>query len=61
MDALSLEGQMGCGLDEDYNFRIEVHFHLFRSMVDVLDEVLEKQEKSENQLPEKQVNNPDER
>ena len=51
LDVYLLEPQMGCGLDEDYNFRIEMHDQMFRSMVDVLDEVLVKQEKGENLLP----------
>jgi hypothetical protein len=51
LDVYFLEPQMGCGLDEDYNFRIQMHDQLFRSMVDILDEVLVKQEKGENLLP----------
>lgn len=51
LDVYYLEPQMGCGLDEDYNFRIEMHDQMFRTMVDVLDEVLVKQEAGENLLP----------
>lgn len=51
LDVFFLEPQMGCGLDEDYNFRIKMHDQMFRTMVDVLDDVLEKQEKGENLLP----------
>ena len=51
LDVYFLEPQMGCGLDEDYNFRIEMHDQLFRTMVDIIDEILEKQEKGENLLP----------
>eukprot|EP00545_Synedropsis_sp_CCMP1620_P002817 CAMPEP_0119015538 /NCGR_PEP_ID=MMETSP1176-20130426/11201_1 /TAXON_ID=265551 /ORGANISM="Synedropsis recta cf, Strain CCMP1620" /LENGTH=481 /DNA_ID=CAMNT_0006968843 /DNA_START=43 /DNA_END=1485 /DNA_ORIENTATION=+ len=51
LDVFFLEPQMGCGLDEDYNFRIQMHDQMFRTMVDVLDEVLVKQEQGENLLP----------
>mmetsp|Transcript_27101 Transcript_27101/g.41190 ORF Transcript_27101/g.41190 Transcript_27101/m.41190 type:complete len:483 (-) Transcript_27101:1539-2987(-) len=51
LDAYYLEPQMGCGLDEDYNFRIEMHDQMFRTMVDILGEILEKEEKGDNLLP----------
>jgi Tubulin-tyrosine ligase family len=51
LDVYFLEPQTGCGLDEDYNFRIEMHDQLFRSMVDILDEVLLKEESGESLLP----------
>ena len=51
LDVYFLEPQTGCGLDEDYNFRIQMHDQMFTTMVDVLGEVLEKQEKGENLLP----------
>mmetsp|Transcript_7704 Transcript_7704/g.11778 ORF Transcript_7704/g.11778 Transcript_7704/m.11778 type:complete len:480 (+) Transcript_7704:104-1543(+) len=51
LDVYYLEPQMGCGLDEDYNFRVVMHDQMFRTMVDVLGEILEKEEKGENLLP----------
>ena len=46
---------MGCGMDEDWNFRVEMHDQMFRTMVDVLDEIIVKQEKGENLLPLKNI------
>ena len=51
LDVYLLEPQMGCGLDEDYNFRVQMHDQLFTTMVDIFDEVLVKEEKGENLLP----------
>lgn len=45
-----LEPQYGCGLDEDYYFRLEMHASLFNGMVDVIDEVLQKQETGHERL-----------
>ena len=36
--------QNGCGLDEDYYFRLEMHASLFNGMVDILEESGRKQE-----------------
>lgn len=44
LDAFFVEPQNGCGLDEDYYFRLEMHGSLFNGMVDVLEEVGRKQE-----------------
>ena len=38
--------QFGCGLDEDYYFRLEMHASLFNGMVDVLEEIWTKQQES---------------
>jgi hypothetical protein len=55
LDVYFLEPQMGCGMDEDWNFRVEMHDQMFRTMVDVLDEIIGKQEKGENLLPLKSI------
>jgi hypothetical protein len=44
LDAWFIEPQNGCGLDEDYYFRLEMHASLFNGMVDILEEVGRKQE-----------------
>ncbi|KAG7372599.1 tubulin-tyrosine ligase family protein [Nitzschia inconspicua] len=44
MDVFFIEPQNGCGLDEDYYFRLEMHGSLFNGMVDILEEVGRKQE-----------------
>jgi len=36
--------QFGCGLDEDYYFRLEMHASMFNGMVDVLEEIWTKQQ-----------------
>jgi hypothetical protein len=38
-------------MDEDYDFRIEMHDRLFRGMVDTLEEVWQKQESGKPILP----------
>lgn len=44
LDVFFIEPQNGCGLDEDYYFRLEMHGSLFNGMVDVLEEIGQKQE-----------------
>jgi hypothetical protein len=44
LDVWFLEPQYGCGLDEDYYFRLEMHASLFNGMIDVLDEIWTKQQ-----------------
>jgi hypothetical protein len=51
LDVWFLEPQNGCGLDEDYYFRLEMHASLFNGMVDVLEEVWKKQEGGMPLLP----------
>jgi len=55
LDVYYLEPQMGCGLDEDYNFRVVMHDQMFRTMVDILGEILKREEKGESLLPLKQI------
>ncbi|KAG7373320.1 tubulin-tyrosine ligase family protein [Nitzschia inconspicua] len=50
LDVWFLEPQYGCGLDEDYYFRLEMHASLFNGMVDVIEEVWEKQEAGRERL-----------
>lgn len=52
-----IEPQNGCGLDEDYYFRLEMHASLFNGMVDVLDEVQSKQERGQHVLPLENIGN----
>mmetsp|Transcript_14661 Transcript_14661/g.34069 ORF Transcript_14661/g.34069 Transcript_14661/m.34069 type:complete len:601 (+) Transcript_14661:99-1901(+) len=47
LDAWFIEPQNGCGLDEDYYFRLEMHASLFNGMVDVLEEIGRKQEQND--------------
>ena len=49
-DVFFLEPQYGCGLDEDYFFRLEMHASLFNGMVDIMEDVWKKQEKGEEKL-----------
>jgi len=51
LDVWFIEPQNGCGLDEDYYFRLEMHASLFNGMADVLEEVGRKQERNEDLLP----------
>jgi len=51
LDVWFIEPQNGCGLDEDYYFRLEMHASLFNGMVDILEEVGQKQEHQESLLP----------
>ncbi|VEU38683.1 unnamed protein product [Pseudo-nitzschia multistriata] len=51
LDVWFIEPQNGCGLDEDYYFRLEMHASLFNGMVDILEEVGQKQENQEPLLP----------
>jgi len=44
LSAFYLILQFGCGLDEDYYFRLEMHASLFNGMVDVLEEIWTKQQ-----------------
>lgn len=50
LDVWFLEPQYGCGLDEDYYFRLEMHASLFNGMVDILEEVWQKQEEGTRKL-----------
>lgn len=51
LDVWLIEPQKGCGMDEDYDFRVTMHDRLFRGMVDTLEEVWQKQEAGEQLLP----------
>jgi hypothetical protein len=51
LDVWFIEPQKGCGLDEDYKMRVEMHDKLFGGMVDTLEEVWQKQEAGEQLLP----------
>lgn len=51
LDVWFIEPQKGCGLDEDYKMRVEMHDKLFGGMVDTLEEVWQKQEAGEPLLP----------
>ena len=51
LDVWLIEPQKGCGMDEDYDFRIEMHARLFQGMVDTLEEVWQKQENGKPLLP----------
>ena len=45
------------GLDEDYYFRLEMHASLFNGMVDVLEEISQKQEAGKPVLPLQRLGN----
>jgi hypothetical protein len=51
LDVFFIEPQNGCGLDEDYYFRLEMHGSLFNGMVDVLEEIGRKQEAGVHVMP----------
>ena len=51
LDVWLIEPQKGCGLDEDYNFRIEMHDQMFTGIVDVTEEIWQKQEEGKPILP----------
>jgi len=51
LDAWLIEPQKGCGMDEDYDFRVDMHNRLFRGMVDTFEEIWQKQEDGEPVLP----------
>mmetsp|Transcript_17086 Transcript_17086/g.19687 ORF Transcript_17086/g.19687 Transcript_17086/m.19687 type:complete len:541 (+) Transcript_17086:70-1692(+) len=50
-DVWFIEPQNGCGLDEDYYFRLEMHASMFNGMFDTLEEVSTKQELGMTLLP----------
>jgi hypothetical protein len=50
LDVWLLEPQYGCGLDEDYYFRLELHASLFNGMVDILEEIWHKQERGAHKI-----------
>mmetsp|Transcript_11394 Transcript_11394/g.32243 ORF Transcript_11394/g.32243 Transcript_11394/m.32243 type:complete len:400 (+) Transcript_11394:739-1938(+) len=45
LDAWFIEPQGGCGLDEDWQFRIDMHNSIFGSMGNVVEEVVDRQER----------------
>ena len=45
LDVFFIEPQHGCGLDEDHQFRVEMHNSLFTSMITVTEEIWERQER----------------
>ena len=45
LDAWFIEPQNGCGLDEDWQFRIDMHNGIFGSMGNVVEEVADRQER----------------
>jgi hypothetical protein len=51
LDVWFIEPQKGCGLDEDYKMRVEMHDKLFSGIVDTLEEISRKQEAGESVLP----------
>jgi hypothetical protein len=51
LDVWLIEPQKGCGLDEDYHFRVQMHDQLFSGMVDMIEDVWQKQEAGEPVLP----------
>jgi hypothetical protein len=51
LDVWLIEPQKGCGLDEDYHFRVQMHDQLFSGMVNMMEDVWRKQEAGEPVLP----------
>jgi hypothetical protein len=51
LDVWFIEPQAGCGLDEDYYFRLEMHAQLFNGMTDIMEEIWKKQEEGSPLLP----------
>eukprot|EP00542_Grammatophora_oceanica_P015789 CAMPEP_0194032770 /NCGR_PEP_ID=MMETSP0009_2-20130614/5640_1 /TAXON_ID=210454 /ORGANISM="Grammatophora oceanica, Strain CCMP 410" /LENGTH=506 /DNA_ID=CAMNT_0038673307 /DNA_START=63 /DNA_END=1583 /DNA_ORIENTATION=+ len=44
LDVWFLEPQSGCGMDEDYMFRVEMHDQMYTTMVDIVSEIWDKQD-----------------
>jgi len=44
LDVFFIEPQHGCGLDEDHQFRVDMHNALFSQMIEATDEIWERQE-----------------
>jgi hypothetical protein len=57
LDAWFIEPQNGCGLDEDYYFRLEMHGSLFNGMTDIMEEIWHKQEQGLPIMPLQNVGN----
>ena len=57
LDVFFIEPQNGCGLDEDYYFRLEMHGSLFNGMTDIMEEIWHKQEKGLSVMPLQNVGN----
>lgn len=51
LDVWFLEPQKGIGMDEDYKFRVELHDKVYGEVLDVLEEIWEKQEAGKPVLP----------
>jgi hypothetical protein len=51
LDVWFIEPQNGCGLDEDYYFRLEMHGSLFNGMTDIMEEIWHKQEAGVSVMP----------
>mmetsp|Transcript_4364 Transcript_4364/g.7314 ORF Transcript_4364/g.7314 Transcript_4364/m.7314 type:complete len:495 (+) Transcript_4364:64-1548(+) len=45
LDVFFIEPQHGCGLDEDHQFRVDMHNSLFSGMIDAAEEIWERQER----------------
>jgi hypothetical protein len=45
LDVFFIEPQHGCGLDEDHQFRVDMHNSLFSEMIDATEEIWERQER----------------
>ncbi len=45
LDIFFIEPQHGCGLDEDHQFRVEMHNSMFSSMITAAEEIWERQER----------------
>ena len=45
LDVFFIEPQHGCGLDEDFQFRVDMHNSLFTEMIDATEEIWERQER----------------
>ncbi|KAG7365589.1 tubulin-tyrosine ligase family protein [Nitzschia inconspicua] len=57
LDVWFIEPQNGCGLDEDYYFRLEMHGSLFNGMTDIMEEIWHKQEQGLPVMPIQNVGN----
>jgi hypothetical protein len=57
LDVWFIEPQNGCGLDEDYYFRLEMHGSLFNGMTDIMEEIWHKQEQGVSIMPLENVGN----
>jgi hypothetical protein len=54
---LASQPKSGCNLDEDYYFRLDLHASMFQGMIDIMEQVWERQENKELVMPLQRMEN----